>query len=80
MNPEHVERVRRRVHRAVEELPEHERELVALAYWSGLSASEIATRLNLPLRTVQTRTRSALGELSRRLDRNPLLRLGGTLL
>ena len=31
-----------RVHRALEELPEQERSLVELAYWSGLSQSEIA--------------------------------------
>ena len=28
-----------RVHRALEELPEREREVIALAYWSGLSQS-----------------------------------------
>ena len=30
-----------RVHRALEELPEREREVIALAYWSGLSQSEV---------------------------------------
>src|SRR5690348_7346024 len=49
-----------RVHRALEGLPERERTLIELAYWSGLSQSEIAERLGIPLGTVKTRTRSAL--------------------
>jgi RNA polymerase sigma-70 factor (ECF subfamily) len=53
-----------RVHRAVATLPEHERPVIELAYWSGLSQSEIASFLNLPLGTVKTRTRSALARLA----------------
>lgn len=57
-----------RVHRALEELPPTEREVLELAYWSGLSQSEVAGFLNIPLGTVKTRTRSALHRLSRALD------------
>jgi RNA polymerase sigma-70 factor, ECF subfamily len=53
-----------RVHRALEELPEREREVIALAYWSGLSQSEVAEFLGVPLGTVKTRTRSALARLA----------------
>jgi RNA polymerase sigma-70 factor (ECF subfamily) len=53
-----------RVHRALEELPEREREVVALAYWSGLSQSEVAGFLGIPLGTVKTRTRAALARLA----------------
>jgi RNA polymerase sigma-70 factor (ECF subfamily) len=53
-----------RVHRALETLPEQERSLVQLAYWSGLSQSEIAEYLGVPLGTVKTRTRSALRRLA----------------
>jgi RNA polymerase sigma-70 factor (ECF subfamily) len=57
-----------RVHRALEVLPEHERPLIELAYWRGLSQSEIADSLGIPLGTVKTRTRSALARLADELD------------
>jgi RNA polymerase sigma-70 factor (ECF subfamily) len=56
------------VHRALEALPEREREVIALAYWSDLSQSEVAARLGIPLGTVKTRTRSALMHLADLLD------------
>jgi RNA polymerase sigma-70 factor (ECF subfamily) len=57
-----------RVHRALEELSPREREVVELAYWSGLSQSEVAEYLHIPLGTVKTRTRSALARLADVLD------------
>ncbi|MDH4346396.1 MAG: sigma-70 family RNA polymerase sigma factor [Thermoleophilia bacterium] len=57
-----------RVHRALEELSGHEEEVIALAYWSGLSQSEVADRLGIPLGTVKTRTRSALARLAEILE------------
>ncbi len=57
-----------RVHRALAVLPEHERPVIELAYWSGLSQSEIAEFLQLPLGTVKTRTRSALARLADELE------------
>src|SRR5919201_393281 len=57
-----------RVHRALETLPDRERTLIELAYWSGLSQSEIARRLEIPLGTVKTRTRSALRRLADALE------------
>ena len=53
-----------RVHRALEELPQSERQVIELAYWSGLSQSEVAEFLDIPLGTVKTRTRSGLGKLA----------------
>jgi RNA polymerase sigma-70 factor (ECF subfamily) len=57
-----------RMHRAMVELPERERVALELAYWSGLSQSEIAERLGVPLGTVKTRTRAALARLAQMLE------------
>jgi RNA polymerase sigma-70 factor (ECF subfamily) len=56
-----------RVHRAMETLPGAEREVLELAYWKGLSQSEISDKLGVPLGTVKTRTRSGLRRLSEEL-------------
>ena len=61
-----------RVHRALEVLPVHERPVIELAYWKGLSQSEIAETLAIPLGTVKTRTRSALARLARALEEDGL--------
>ena len=57
-----------RVHRALEELQPREREVIELAYWSGMSQSEVAQYLGLPLGTVKTRTRSGLARLASILE------------
>ncbi len=57
-----------RVHRAVEDLPQSERDVLELAYWGGLSQSEVADFLGIPLGTVKTRTRTALGRLANVLE------------
>jgi RNA polymerase sigma-70 factor (ECF subfamily) len=61
-----------RVHRAVEGLPQTEREVLELAYWRGLSQSEIAEFLSIPLGTVKTRTRSGLHRLADALEEEEL--------
>ncbi|HXF97271.1 MAG TPA: sigma-70 family RNA polymerase sigma factor [Gaiellaceae bacterium] len=57
-----------RVHRALEVLPPRERSVIELAYWRGLSQSEIGAALGIPLGTVKTRTRSALARLADELE------------
>ena len=59
-----------RVHAALEALPAHERTVIELAYWSGLSLSEVASSLNIPLGTTRTRIRSALARLAVMLERD----------
>ena len=57
-----------RIHRALETLRETERTVIDLAYFSGLSQSEIADFLQVPLGTVKTRTRSGLAHLADELE------------
>ena len=53
---------------AVAALPPETRQALALAYWMGLSQSEIARRTGVPLGTVKSRIRSGMQKLRARLS------------
>ena len=57
-----------RVQAALCALPVEQRMALELAYWEGLSQTEIATRTGQPLGTVKTRVRLALLKLARLLN------------
>jgi RNA polymerase sigma-70 factor, ECF subfamily len=49
--------------RALLRLPDEQRQVLAMAYFGGLSQSQIATHLALPLGTVKKRVRLGMGKL-----------------
>jgi RNA polymerase sigma-70 factor (ECF subfamily) len=51
------------VRAALAEIPEEQRRALLLAYFEGLTQSEIAARLGQPLGTVKTRMRSGMSKL-----------------
>ena len=54
---------RETVRRALAELPEEQKHTLVLAYFEGLTQSEIAAKLNAPLGTIKTRMRSGMIKL-----------------
>jgi RNA polymerase sigma-70 factor, ECF subfamily len=60
--------VHTRVHAALDGLPSDQQTVVRLAYFEGLTQSEIATELGIPLGTVKTRLRLAFARLRTALD------------
>jgi RNA polymerase sigma-70 factor (ECF subfamily) len=55
------------VRAALKELPMEQRQALELAYFSGLSQSEIAAKTGQPLGTIKTRMRLAMNKLRERL-------------
>ncbi|MGR3483795.1 MAG: sigma-70 family RNA polymerase sigma factor [Paracoccaceae bacterium] len=60
-----------RLSRALAELPQAQRDLIARAYWGEASQSEIAAATGLPLGTIKSRIRLGLERLRRRMADRP---------
>ena len=58
------------VRAALDDLPKEQREVLDACYYGGLSQSQAATALGLPIGTVKTRARAALQHLRGDLDRS----------
>jgi RNA polymerase sigma-70 factor, ECF subfamily len=52
-----------RLREALRQMSEPERQVLLLGYFEGLTSAEIATRFQIPVGTVKSRTRSALAKL-----------------
>lgn len=61
------EQRRRRLDQALEELPAEQRQVLELAFYRGMTQSEIADGTGMPLGTVKTRTLLAMKKLRRSL-------------
>ena len=59
----HLTIERERVRTAISHLPEEQKQVLALAYFKGMTQSQIAEALDLPLGTVKTRTRLGMQKL-----------------
>lgn len=64
------------VREALERLPEEQIALVRLAFFDGLSHTQISERTGLPLGTVKSRIRLAFGRLRRALESDGILEAG----
>ena len=59
---------RERLHREMQEIPAEQREVLELAFFRGMTQSEIAETTGIPLGTVKTRTLLAMKKLRRALE------------
>jgi RNA polymerase sigma-70 factor (ECF subfamily) len=63
-----ADEVAQRVQQALAELPSHQRQALELAYYEGLSQTEIAQQLSIPLGTVKSWVRLSFSKLRHSLQ------------
>lgn len=56
---------------SLQQLPARQREVIVLAYFGGLTHTEIADRLALPVGTVKARMRAGLHATRDKIERAP---------
>jgi RNA polymerase sigma-70 factor (ECF subfamily) len=59
----------RQIQQAFGKLNDRQRQMIELAFYEGLSQSQIAEKLELPLGSVKTWTRSALQALRKSMEK-----------
>ena len=69
---------RLRVRSAIEQLPDHLREFLLLAYFHQLPYKQIAEMLEIPLGTVKSRLHTAVGTFGKTWQADPANRSGGS--
>jgi RNA polymerase sigma-70 factor (ECF subfamily) len=78
VSPQNIEdeaarnQVARTVSTALQQLPPEQRQAVELAYFEGMTQSEIASKTGIPLGTVKTRVRTAMQTLRQVLAQKPI--------
>jgi len=63
-----VSELSQQVHQAISQLPAAQQQVLQLAYFEGMSQTDIAQQLNIPLGTVKTRNRQGLLKLRQLLS------------
>ncbi|MBM2825989.1 MAG: polymerase, sigma-24 subunit, subfamily [Dehalococcoidia bacterium] len=58
------------VREAISKLPQPQQEVIVMAYFNGMSQSDIAKHLSIPIGTVKTRVRLAMHKLKESLSEN----------
>jgi RNA polymerase sigma-70 factor, ECF subfamily len=64
-----------KIHQAIEELSPSQKEVLLLSRFEGMKSREIAEKLQIPVRTVETRIFRALSALRKKLSPNNLFML-----
>ncbi len=65
--------ITRRMQKSMEELTDAQQYVIHLAYFEGLTETEIATKLNIPIPTVKSKIRVALVSLKENLAKGTLI-------
>lgn len=60
--------IHQKINKALDELPENQKELIYMAYYKGYTQNEISRKADLPIGTVKSRIRSGMQKLKQLLQ------------